>query len=136
VRASVYFHISRTLPAPNLTEYRLEEVEEIQNSTHEQVWVERFVRTLDRKRHDYHIWPKSLWSILIGWLLNTPPHSLSAGGWITGHSYVTYGPLLNGASQVVFEGVPSYPDGEDAEEEGWLGRFFPAESVVEFTVIF
>uniref|UniRef100_I2CQN9 Acetyl-coenzyme A synthetase n=1 Tax=Nannochloropsis gaditana (strain CCMP526) TaxID=1093141 RepID=I2CQN9_NANGC len=31
-------------------------------------------------------------------------------GWITGHSYVTYGPLLNGASQVVFEGVPSYPD--------------------------
>jgi len=30
-------------------------------------------------------------------------------GWITGHSYVTYGPLLNGATQVVFEGVPSYP---------------------------
>lgn len=29
-----------------------------------------------------------------------------------GHSYVTYGPLLNGASQVVFEGVPSFPDGE------------------------
>lgn len=28
----------------------------------------------------------------------------------TGHSYVTYGPLLNAASQVVFEGVPSYPD--------------------------
>lgn len=27
-----------------------------------------------------------------------------------GHSYVTYGPLLNAASQVVFEGVPSYPD--------------------------
>ena len=31
-------------------------------------------------------------------------------GWITGHSYVTYGPLLNGASQVIFEGVPNYPD--------------------------
>lgn len=31
-------------------------------------------------------------------------------GWITGHSYVTYGPLLNGASQVVFEGVPNFPD--------------------------
>ena len=29
-------------------------------------------------------------------------------GWITGHSYVTYGPLLNGVTQVVFEGVPSY----------------------------
>ncbi|MCP2017471.1 MAG: acetate--CoA ligase [Erythrobacter sp.] len=31
-------------------------------------------------------------------------------GWITGHSYIAYGPLLNGATQVVFEGVPSYPD--------------------------
>ncbi|KAJ8546482.1 hypothetical protein K7X08_019065 [Anisodus acutangulus] len=31
-------------------------------------------------------------------------------GWITGHSYVTYGPLLNGATVVVFEGAPSYPD--------------------------
>nr|WP_221184936.1 acetate--CoA ligase [Sphingomicrobium lutaoense] len=31
-------------------------------------------------------------------------------GWITGHSYVAYGPLLNGASQVIFEGVPNYPD--------------------------
>ncbi len=31
-------------------------------------------------------------------------------GWITGHSYVNYGPLLNGATQVVFEGVPNYPD--------------------------
>jgi acyl-coenzyme A synthetase/AMP-(fatty) acid ligase len=31
-------------------------------------------------------------------------------GWITGHSYLTYGPLLNGASIVVFEGVPNYPD--------------------------
>jgi acetyl-CoA synthetase len=30
-------------------------------------------------------------------------------GWITGHSYVAYGPLLNGATQVVFEGVPTYP---------------------------
>jgi acetyl-CoA synthetase len=31
-------------------------------------------------------------------------------GWITGHSYVVYGPLLNGASSLVFEGVPNYPD--------------------------
>ncbi|KAJ0053775.1 hypothetical protein Pint_02465 [Pistacia integerrima] len=31
-------------------------------------------------------------------------------GWITGHSYVTYGPLLNGAAVVVFEGAPNYPD--------------------------
>jgi len=31
-------------------------------------------------------------------------------GWITGHSYILYGPLLNGATTVMFEGIPSYPD--------------------------
>lgn len=36
-------------------------------------------------------------------------------GWITGHSYIIYGPLTNGATTVMFEGVPSYPD---------LGRFW------------
>ncbi len=35
-------------------------------------------------------------------------------GWITGHSYVVYGPLANGATTMLFEGVPNYPD---------LGRF-------------
>lgn len=36
-------------------------------------------------------------------------------GWITGHSYIVYGPLANGATTVMFEGVPSYPD---------IGRFW------------
>lgn len=31
-------------------------------------------------------------------------------GWITGHSYIVYGPLLNGATSVMFEGVPTWPD--------------------------
>jgi len=31
-------------------------------------------------------------------------------GWITGHSYIVYGPLCNGAISLVFEGVPTYPD--------------------------
>jgi acetyl-CoA synthetase len=31
-------------------------------------------------------------------------------GWVTGHSYVVYGPLANGATSLVFEGVPNYPD--------------------------
>lgn len=31
-------------------------------------------------------------------------------GWITGHSYVCYGPLANGATQILYEGVPNYPD--------------------------
>ena len=38
-------------------------------------------------------------------------------GWITGHTYITYGPLAVGATQVVFEGVPTYPD---------AGRFWQA----------
>ena len=36
-------------------------------------------------------------------------------GWITGHSYIVYGPLANGATTLMFEGVPSYPD---------MGRFW------------
>ncbi|PQJ81347.1 AMP-binding protein, partial [Polaribacter glomeratus] len=40
-------------------------------------------------------------------------------GWITGHSYIVYGPLANGATTVLFEGVPSYPD---------FGRFW---SIIE-----
>jgi acetyl-CoA synthetase len=31
-------------------------------------------------------------------------------GWITGHSYIVYGPLLNGATSVLFEGIPTFPD--------------------------
>jgi acetyl-CoA synthetase len=31
-------------------------------------------------------------------------------GWVTGHSYIVYGPLSNGATSLVFEGVPTYPD--------------------------
>ncbi len=31
-------------------------------------------------------------------------------GWVTGHSYLVYGPLCNGAKSLVFEGIPSYPD--------------------------
>ncbi len=32
-------------------------------------------------------------------------------GWVTGHSYIVYGPLANGATTVMFEGVPTWPDG-------------------------
>jgi acetyl-CoA synthetase len=38
-------------------------------------------------------------------------------GWITGHSYILYGPLSNGATTVIFEGIPSWPD---------MGRFWQA----------
>ena len=31
-------------------------------------------------------------------------------GWVTGHSYIVYGPMSNGATQVLYEGTPDYPD--------------------------
>ena len=31
-------------------------------------------------------------------------------GWITGHSYIVYGPLCNGATTLMFEGIPTYPN--------------------------
>ena len=31
-------------------------------------------------------------------------------GWVTGHSYLVYGPLLNGATTIMFGGIPTYPD--------------------------
>ncbi len=34
----------------------------------------------------------------------------AAVGWVTGHSYIVYGPLANGATSLMFEGVPNYPD--------------------------
>nr|XP_002740861.2 PREDICTED: acetyl-coenzyme A synthetase, cytoplasmic-like [Saccoglossus kowalevskii] len=37
-------------------------------------------------------------------------HCTADIGWITGHSYVVYGPMANGATSVMFEGVPTYPD--------------------------
>ena len=31
-------------------------------------------------------------------------------GWVTGHTYIVYGPLANGATTLMFEGIPNYPD--------------------------
>jgi acetyl-CoA synthetase len=45
-------------------------------------------------------------------------------GWITGHSYIVYGPMLAGATQVMFEGVPTYPD---------AGRFWEVVSKYKVT---
>lgn len=46
-------------------------------------------------------------------VFNYQPHQLfwctADVGWVTGHSYIAYGPLLNGATSVIFEGIPTYP---------------------------
>jgi len=54
-------------------------------------------------------------------------------GWITGHSYIAYGPMLNGASQVIFEGVPSYPDAGrcwDVVDKYKVSAFYTAPTAI------
>lgn len=54
-------------------------------------------------------------------------------GWITGHSYIVYGPLANGATTVMFEGVPSYPDYSrfwDVVEKHKINQFYTAPTAI------
>ena len=54
-------------------------------------------------------------------------------GWITGHSYITYGPLANGITQVMYEGAPNYPDfGRlwDMVEEYGVTTFYTAPTAI------
>ncbi len=56
-----------------------------------------------------------LWaSLTMQWTFDVKPSDLfwctADIGWVTGHSYVAYGPLAAGASQLIFEGVPTYPN--------------------------
>ena len=54
-------------------------------------------------------------------------------GWITGHSYIVYGPLANGATTVMFEGVPSYPDyGRfwDIVQKHKINQFYTAPTAI------
>ena len=48
-------------------------------------------------------------------------------GWVTGHSYIVYGPLANGSTSVIFEGVPTYPD---------AGRFWQIIQKYKVTVFY
>ena len=54
-------------------------------------------------------------------------------GWITGHSYIIYGPLLAGATTVMFEGIPSYPDAGrfwQIVEENKVNIFYTAPTAI------
>ena len=56
-----------------------------------------------------------LWAILtMKWTFDLKPDDVfwctADVGWITGHTYVTYGPLAAGGTEIIFEGVPTYPD--------------------------
>ena len=54
-------------------------------------------------------------------------------GWITGHSYILYGPLLNGATTVIFEGVPTYPEPDrfwEVIEKHRVNQFYTAPTAI------
>ena len=54
-------------------------------------------------------------------------------GWITGHSYIVYGPLAQGATTVMFEGVPTYPDGGrfwEVIEKHKVNQFYTAPTAI------
>jgi acetyl-CoA synthetase len=54
-------------------------------------------------------------------------------GWVTGHSYIVYGPLANGATTVMFEGVPTYPDAGrfwQVCEEHKVNQFYTAPTAI------
>ncbi|MBT8401853.1 MAG: acetate--CoA ligase [Rhodothermia bacterium] len=54
-------------------------------------------------------------------------------GWITGHSYIVYGPLANGATQVFFEGVPTYPSASrfwDVVDRHSVNQFYTAPTAI------
>jgi acetyl-CoA synthetase len=54
-------------------------------------------------------------------------------GWVTGHSYIVYGPLANGATSVMFEGVPTYPNPDrfwEIVEKDKITAFYTAPTVI------
>ena len=54
-------------------------------------------------------------------------------GWITGHSYIAFGPMLNGCTQVFFEGVPTYPDAGrfwDVVDRHGVTQFYTAPTAI------
>ena len=54
-------------------------------------------------------------------------------GWITGHSYIVYGPLLSGATTLMFEGVPTYPDAGrfwDIVDKHKVNQFYTAPTAI------
>ena len=54
-------------------------------------------------------------------------------GWVTGHSYIVYGPLANGATTIMFEGVPTYPDAGrfwDVVDKWKVNQFYTAPTAI------
>ncbi len=70
-------------------------------------------------------------------VFNYKPHQIfwctADIGWVTGHSYIVYGPLLNAATQVMFEGIPTFPDAGrfwDVVDKHGVNIFYTAPTAI------
>ena len=75
----------------------------------------------------YLLWCASTFDLLFGAKDDDLFWCTADVGWVTGHSYVVYGPLANGASTVMFDGVPNYPD---------HGRFWETANRLGVTIFY
>ena len=75
----------------------------------------------------YLLWCAATFDLLFGARDNDLFWCTADVGWVTGHSYVVYGPLANGASTVMFDGVPNYPD---------HGRFWETANRLGVTIFY
>jgi acetyl-CoA synthetase len=75
----------------------------------------------------YAVWAAATFD----WVFDYKPHDIfwctADVGWITGHTYVVYGPLINRATSVMFDGVPNYPD---------FGRFWETVDRLGVTIFY
>ncbi|QZD96131.1 acetate--CoA ligase [Qipengyuania gelatinilytica] len=75
----------------------------------------------------YLYWVTATFDMLFGAKDNDVFWCTADVGWVTGHSYVVYGPLANGATTVMFDGVPNYPD---------FGRFWETSNRLGVTIFY
>jgi len=75
----------------------------------------------------YLLWVASTFDMLFGAKDDDLFWCTADVGWVTGHSYVVYGPLANGVSTVMFDGVPNYPD---------FGRFWETARRLGVTIFY
>ena len=75
----------------------------------------------------YLLWVAATFDMLFGAKEDDVFWCTADVGWVTGHSYVVYGPLANGATTVMFDGVPSYPD---------FGRFWETSNRLGVTIFY
>ncbi len=75
----------------------------------------------------YLLWVTSTFDMLFGAKDDDVFWCTADVGWVTGHSYVVYAPLANGATTVMFDGVPNYPD---------FGRFWETSNRLGVTIFY